>query len=311
MNIVHLLSGLFSLLLFVGCTAQASAPLHEATAEPEPVTKTVFVRPTEFANNDPQPLPVATVASAGSDKPWHVIDKANEKSAQNPHAYGYFNSIMNYDYVPGFLFKVYTAPLRITDIQLQPGEKIIGSPVAGDVVRWVLGNGESKVNGVTQQHLYIKPTQPGLKTTMVITTDKRTYHIELHSYQETYMAAVSWNYPQEALALQQTREKETTDTAVSVENLNFDYNVDVKKGRKPVWLPEKIFDDGRKTFIQFPEDMLNREAPVLFVMGKGAKEGQLVNYRMKNDYYVVDRLFERAELRLGTKKQTIVEIERR
>ncbi len=310
MNRVHVLSGFFVLLLLVGCTSQASAPLQKATAEPAPVTKTFFVKPTELANNDLQPVPVSAVTSNGSDKPWHVIDKANEKSARNPHTYGYFNSIMNYDYVPGFLFKVYTAPLRITDIQLQPGEKIIGSPVAGDVVRWVLGNGESKVKGVKQQHLYIKPTQPGLKTTMVITTDKRTYHIELHSYKETYMAAVSWNYPKETLALERDREKEITDTAVNIENLNFDYIVDVKKGRKPVWLPKKIFDDGRKTFIQFSDDMLNREAPVLFVMGKGAKEGQLVNYRMKNDYYVVDRLFERAELRLGIKKQTVVEIKR-
>lgn len=310
MKRIPLLSVMLSMLLFTGCTAQASAPLQEATVEPEPVKRTAAVRPTALANNNPLPLPVAS-ATAKPGKPWRVIEKANKSSAQNPHAYGYFNSIMNYDYVPGFLFKVYTAPLRITDIQLQPGEKIIGTPVAGDVVRWVLGTGQSVQDGKEQQHLYVKPTQPDLKTTMVITTNKRTYHIELHSYKETYMAAVTWNYPQESLALQQEREKETTETGVSIERLYFDYDIDVKKGRKPAWLPEKIFDDGRKTFIRFPEDMLNREAPVLFVMGRGAKEGQLVNYRMKNDYYVVDRLFDRAELRLGTKKQTIVEIERR
>ena len=94
---------------------------------------------------------------------------------------------------------------------------------------------------------------------------------------------------------------------MNLASLDFGYRVEVKKGSRPSWLPVKVFDDGRKTFVQFPEAMLSREAPVLFVVGKSG-EVQLVNYRVKNDYYIVDRLFEKAELRAGEKGDMIVRI---
>lgn len=248
-------------------------------------------------------------AAYANNQPWKVIDQANHESAQNPDSYGYNNAIMCYDFVPGYLFKIFTAPLRVTDIQLQPGEKMTGTPVSGDVVRWVLGTGTSKQNGVEQQHVYIKPTKPGLKTTMVINTDKRTYHMELQSYAETYMAAVSWNYPQESLKLAAAAEKRVIAPQIDLSRAYFNYDIDVKRGGRSLsWKPLRAFDDGKKTFIQFPKGMLNREAPVLFV-GKG-KKAQLVNYRVKEDYYIVDRLFDVAELRLGDKSQKVVRIER-
>ena len=39
-------------------------------------------------------------------------------------------------------------------------------------------------------------------------------------------------------------------------------------------------------------------------------DGQLVNYRFRSPYYVVDRLFGAAELRLGGDKAVVVRIER-
>jgi type IV secretion system protein VirB9 len=36
----------------------------------------------------------------------------------------------------------------------------------------------------------------------------------------------------------------------------------------------------------------------------------LVNYRVKGSYYIVDRLFDRAQLRFGETPQTIVEIDK-
>lgn len=243
------------------------------------------------------------------NKPWTVIEKANTESAQKPNSYGYTNAIMNYDFVQGYLYKVYTAPLRITDIQLQPGEKVIGSPAAGDVVRWVLGTGKSMQNGIEQQHIYIKPTKPGLHTTLIVTTNRRTYHIELHSYKETYMAAVSWSYPQESLKMAIAEQERVVSHKVDLQQVNFNYDIDVKKGRRLNWKPERVFDDGRQTFIQFPAGMLRRESPVLFI-GKG-DHAQLVNYRSKDNYYIIDRLLDVAELRLGEKNQKIVRITRK
>ena len=70
-----------------------------------------------------------------------------------------------------------------------------------------------------------------------------------------------------------------------------------------------MFDDGRQTFIAFAPAIATSEAPPLFVLdAKGS--AMLVNYRMAGRYYIVDRLFDVAELRLGERPQTIVRIVR-
>lgn len=251
-----------------------------------------------------------TTESVAAQRPWNVIEHANRESAKNPDRFGYQNAIMRYDYEEGQLYQVYSAPLKLTDIQLEPGEKLLGDPVSGDTVRWIIGRSKSMANGLEQEHIYLKPTRPGLHTTLSLNTNLRTYHIELTSYESTYMAAVSWNYEQYNLRQLKTVEATATESHVNLAALDFAYKVDVKKGSRPVWMPVKVFDDGRKTFVQFPEAMLAREAPVLFVVGKSG-DVQLVNYRMKNDYYVVDRLFSRAELRAGEKGDVIVRITKR
>ncbi len=240
-------------------------------------------------------------------KPWNVIEQANRSSQRNPDAFGYMNAIMKYDYEAGQLYQVYCAPLRITDIQLEPGEALTSEPVGGDVVRWILARTKSKLDGLDQEHIYVKPTRPGLKTTLSINTNVRTYHIELTSYEKTYMPAVSWNYEQYNMKQLRLESAASIEPKVNISSLNFRYNIDVKKGRRPAWLPLKVFDDGRKTFIQFPQEMLVRESPVLFVLGQGG-DIQLVNFRQKNDYYIVDRIFERAELRAGEKGKNIIRI---
>jgi type IV secretory pathway VirB9-like protein len=45
------------------------------------------------------------------------------------------------------------------------------------------------------------------------------------------------------------------------------------------------------------------------VLGANGEAG-LVNYRVRGQYYVVDRLFRAAELRIGERRQEIVRITR-
>jgi type IV secretion system protein TrbG len=89
--------------------------------------------------------------------------------------------------------------------------------------------------------------------------------------------------------------------------LFFEYKV---KGKSEGLKPVRVFDDGQKTFIQISHDTQTREAPVLVVLGKDGKQ-EMVNYRVKGDMYIVDRLFDHAELVLGSgKKARKVKIER-
>ena len=250
---------------------------------------------------------------ARSRKPSDVIREANRKATEGPTAAEYINAIMTYDYAPGALYQIYSAPEHLTDVQLQPGEHLVGKPATGDNIRWVLARGASSSGGNEQQHIYIKPTRPDLETSLALNTDRRSYTLELHSYDDTYMAAVAWRYPQDdadqlAAGLEQERAlaATATPTAVTVDKLNFGYGVQVVSGR-PQWVPTQVFDDGHKTYVRFPEAMIDREAPALFVLSSTG-DTQLVNYRVKTDTYIVDRLFESAELRVGQQSQEIVRI---
>ena len=76
---------------------------------------------------------------------------------------------------------------------------------AGDTVRWIIGDTESGTGEAKQVHILVKPTRPDLQTNLVINTDRRTYHLELRATAATYMASVSWSYPQDALIALQGR----------------------------------------------------------------------------------------------------------
>jgi len=320
-------------LLISGCATTKTTPISEkikfveAIKTPDPVQEKAIVQvpvsmpiPGQLKAMPNTQQQGDTISKSGdktreTELPLQVIEKANHDATQNPSSEGYFNAIMKYDYDPGALYQVYCAPLKFTDIQLQPGEEILGNPAAGDTVRWIMGIGKSMENGVTQQHLYIKPTRSDLYTTLSVNTNKRFYHIELHSFKDAYMAAVNWRYPQDEIEqaqrqaeAEQEKEKTVTSTNIDINNLDFNYVVKAYKGDMPAWKPLLIFDDGKKVFIKFPKGMLVNESPALFVLSDSNKETQLVNYRVKNEYYIVDRLFKRAELRLGQKEQTIIRI---
>ena len=312
------------------CLALATAGC--GGSQPEPKTTAHYVKAQAVADPPrPKPVVVEVPASAhlqGQMKPMpaktsepakvatvpqEVVASANRNAAQAPDERTYFNAIMQYAYEPGTLYQVFAAPMRVTDVILQPGEKILGQPASGDVVRWVLALGKSMDAGVEQWHVYLKPTRPDLETNLAINTDRRTYLLELHSYASTYMAAVKWAYAQDQIARLESEnqaldtQEKTSAPIVALDALNFNYAIQIVKG-KPVWTPVQVFDDGRRTFVRFPQTMLVREAPALFVLRD--KETQLVNYRMKGDFYVVDRLIDSAELRVGQQDQEIVRIVR-
>ena len=178
-------------------------------------------------------------------------------------------------------------------------------------MRWVIGDTTSGKGSDERVHILVKPTRPDLKTNLVINTDRRTYHLELTSTLSTWMASVSWDYPQDrllALQNQNSRAEAAAPVAdgVAIEKLKFRYAI---TGDDAPWKPVRAFDDGEKVYIEFPSGIAQGELPPLFVVGPTG-ESQLVNYRTHGSYYIVDRLFGAAELRLGGPHQQVVRIER-
>jgi type IV secretion system protein TrbG len=240
----------------------------------------------------------------------HLVDPrarvgaANEAARVEPERGGFINAIQQYAYADGALYQVYASPGQVTDIALQDGEQLVGAgPVAaGDTVRWIIGDTTSGSGASSRVHILVKPTRADLVTNLVINTDRRTYHLEMRGNPSTYMASVSWIYPQDQLiALRGSNAAAVSSapvaTGIDVAALNFSYRID---GDKPPWRPLRVFDDGRQVFIEFPDTIAQGEMPPLFVIGAGG-EGELVNYRVLGHHLIVDRLFAAAELRLGEK----------
>lgn len=222
-----------------------------------------------------------------------------------------------YSYGAG-LPTVVCAPLRVCMIELQPGENLVGEPHIGDSVRWNLspamyGKGPSETSVIV-----LKPTSPGLDTNLLITTDRRAYYLRLLSKLDDYVARVAFAYPddqadekkwQQHLAEQKAQQEKSSRIAElppnAFESMYFNYEL---KGGDATVRPLRVFDDGKKTYIQISQAARNREAPVLVVIGADRKP-EMVNYRVKGDMYIVDRLFDRARLILGSgKKARKVEI---
>jgi len=240
---------------------------------------------------------------------WRV-GAANRAATLEPTAWTSINAVQVYPFAEGAVYHLLAAPGQVTDVALQPGEAL-GAVAAGDTARWVIGDTASGSGDSKRTHVLVKPVASGLSTNIVITTDRRTYHLALTSADHVAMVALSWAYPQDALiavkaAQERTAAEQPVASGLQLDQLHFNY---VISGDQPSWRPLRAFDDGRQTFLEFPPSLSVGEAPPLFLVdAKGNTE--LVNYRVQGRFYVVDRLFDAAELRLGLKHQDVVRITR-
>lgn len=199
---------------------------------------------------------------------------------------------------------VVCAPLRVCDMALEAGEKV-KSVKLGDTIRWKVSPAKSGPEDNETTHVIIKPTQAGLETTMMLGTDRRTYHVRLVSDKHKWMPYVGFQYPEEAAAAwaalaeqeqahaQRASMRSMSGVELSVDQLNFSYAIDGQTR----WRPTRVFDDGTHTYIDLPDEAAARDAPILLV--KNADGERLVNYRVKGTRFVVDGLFDEAVLVAG------------
>ncbi|EHR2891311.1 P-type conjugative transfer protein TrbG [Campylobacter coli] len=210
---------------------------------------------------------------------------------------------------------IVTAPLRLTDISLEPGE-VIKDVQIGDSIRWTISLSISGEEPYLVSHIIVKPTDKNLQTTMNIMTNKRVYRLNLISEAKKFMPAVSFNYPNSIIKTLEDYKNQmkaksesknfykTKDDEIpsNIENLDFGYSVEGNAPFKPL----RIYNDGIKTYIQMPKNLKFYEAPALMILDS-SNEKQIVNYRLKYDTFIVDRLFNKAILlsNVGSKQEKI------
>ncbi|MDB5613031.1 MAG: P-type conjugative transfer protein TrbG [Devosia sp.] len=196
---------------------------------------------------------------------------------------------------------VVCSPLQVCDIELQAGE-VVRDVLVGDSVRWKVDPATSGAAGAQAVHLIVKPSEAGIETSMVVTTSRRTYHVQLRSHATEYMARIGFEYPDDVAAkldeINARMEASVIDGAgVPAENLDFGFRVEGAAR----WKPTRIYTDGLKTYIQFPSALAGGDAPVLFVISGG--ENRIVNYRLLNNMMVVDYLVDHAVLVSGVGRE--------
>ena len=320
-QVLYTVSLLTLVAALAGCASQGKPPPRisldepvQAQPLPEPPKPVEVVTVPKVLPLPAQmkPLPEADEAKPAPEPADETVrvSRANAEARIAPTREGYVNAIQVWPFTDGALYQVYAAPGRVTVISLQPGEELV-TVAAGDTVRWIVGDTSSGAGNDLRVNVLVKPIRSGLKTNVVITTSRRTYLIELTSTDKAWMASVSWEYPKDQmLALrrqdQAAQAAAPVDTGLSLEKIRFRYAI---SGSNPPWKPLRAFDDGEKVYIQFPPGIAQGELPPLFVIGAQG-DGQLVNYRFRSPYYIVDRLFGAAELRLGGDKGDMVRIER-
>ena len=266
--------------------------------------------PAASAEDRPRPLhvpPAWTVARGGTPAgtPDGRVENANAAARIEPRREGYYNAIQIYPWSEGALYQVYAAPGQITNIALEPGESLTGAgPIAaGDTARWIIGDTESGSGANRRVHILVKPTRDDISTNLVVTTDRRTYMIELRAREALYMPAVAWAYPALPAGQRQTVPAAPDIPAEAVRNFRYALQV---QGDSPPWRPVSVFDDGRRVYVVFPRGIVQGEMPPIFVLGTNG-EPQIVNSRVHQNVLIVDRLFGAAELRLGSgnRQQTV------
>ena len=200
------------------------------------------------------------------------------------------------------------AVLQVCDIELQAGEQV-NSIHLGDAARWNVEPAITSYGETEVQHLIIKPMDVDLSTSLIVTTNRRTYHLRLRSTRNDYMSRVTFTYMEEAVkkwetakatSEQEHEKKIIPETGEYLGNLDFKYQIEGNSS----WKPLRVYNDGKKTILEMPATMAQTEAPTLLVIRKHGSvfsddEKVMVNYRVQNDRYIVDSLFDKAILITG------------
>ncbi|MCA0357445.1 MAG: P-type conjugative transfer protein TrbG [Proteobacteria bacterium] len=225
---------------------------------------------------------------------------AQPAATQPPHA----SAPVEFLFDERSVYPLVAAPGRLTDIMLEPGETLVeANPIAaGDTARWIIGDATSGAGETRRVHILVKPTAGDLSTNMVINTTRRTYFLELRASDRAFLTQVRWRYPA-APAIAPVPAASIAPMALAAPppptpQLNLAYKI-----RGPAELrPVRVWDDGARTYVEFPPATILADLPPLFVTGPDGKAAELVNYHVAGRVLIVDRLLEAAELRLGVGK---------
>jgi type IV secretion system protein VirB9 len=225
-----------------------------------------------------------------------AVRESNSAGILSPKDYSH--AAIVYEYNPDLVYEAFTQPLRVTDICLEPGEMALEAPFVSDSERWILGAGVSYENNLSVQHIYVKPASSGLSASLIINTNRRVYRLILRSYADVHMPVVRWRYtavfPQNFFPTSLSGYSDNNNSpSIDPSLLSFNYRIKHGIINRPSWIPDLVFDDGSKTYIRFPAQVLQKEMPAVF-----EKRKFILNYRILGNMIVIDKLIEELTVKI-------------
>ncbi|AMR78041.1 P-type conjugative transfer protein TrbG [Cupriavidus nantongensis] len=216
--------------------------------------------------------------------------------------------------------KLTCSPSRACDIEMEPGE-MPRKVVLGDQANWMWEAADSIEKGRTVNHVVVQPKDSDVESNLIITTDRRTYHIKLYApkTEGVYLNRIGFYYPEQLVSswddkmgrAAETKAKDEASNvmpaAVAPDKMAFDYRIDGDADFRPI----RVFNDGERVYIAMPDDIRHSEYPTLRLIDDEGK-AMVVDYRRTVDektgtiHYVVDKLFSKAELIRDSEKVQII-----
>ncbi|MFS8931428.1 TrbG/VirB9 family P-type conjugative transfer protein [Cupriavidus taiwanensis] len=284
-----------------------SSPLSALTAA---VLALSFAVTETHAADKPMRRPGAGVAALGIGDISDAMNPANPfNGGVDPIALPGDSRLVVFTYNRDQIFRILSAPLKMTTIEFPDDEQIVGEPAWGESVRW-----DYETDGLN--HLYVKPQAAGLVNTLSVNTNKRSYEFTLVSsplggiFYQKVRFRIPTSFAAKAKARSESRAdgaealsadaggRSTDAVAVAPEQLNFDYSISGSASFRP----DTVFDDGKAIWLRIPKAA---DWPVALV--KDGSDFVVVNFIRRGEFLVVQRLAETIALRSGSDE---VKIER-
>lgn len=284
--------------VIVGCstnnTPQHLTPTQQVIRQPDPV---VVVNNNAPADN--------FKLLYGSDPALQAAFKQFSQTGKAPNIKT--TGFERFAYMPEQQPIINCEPFQETIIALEPGERFTsitsGDPKNLSYMVAVAG----AATGVEIQHVLVKPAAPKMSTNLVIVTDKRVYNILIVvGARGEVTRNVSFWYPQQMLASVNNSIDKKNDVSMNAEkmpqlnlaNANFNYKLDYDSWSKPSWYPVRVFDDGKRTWIELPQGTDSKNIPTVLIQ---TDSGQDTKYQQSyySPYILIEGVFGQAKLISG------------
>lgn len=257
------------------------------------------------------------------EKDKHTLTKLYDLDKRKLSGTALVPGLVQFTYGAG-IPTVVCAILEITDIAMETGERIY-SVQLGDAARWSVDSAVSGDSSNRVEHLIVKPLDSGLKTSLLIATDRRTYHIRLKSSTKEFMPSITFFYPNKKINKPRFNGGKTGHEDIQYANTtdenNYSHKVslespspeifELKKGKRNYSysiqgddhvLPVNAYDDGVNTYIQMNSKLSKLDLPVVLqvTIEEGAffdnERLSAVNYRVEDNTFVISGLYDQLRV---------------